>query len=123
MPRTIGRDAKCEKRDQPRGVQRRAVREAQRQRAAVLRAALSSHPCPQRAGRHREHLLDRGVELPHALEPRRERDPGDRHRGRLEQEASGLRALGAREGAADARLLEDWLERCGAEDLQLGVLE
>ena len=95
---TPGNGAQPEERDQALRVQRRAVGQAQRQRAAVLWTPMSARSHAQRARRHREHLPDRRVELTHALKARREGHVGDRQRGRLEQDASGLRALGASEG-------------------------
>ena len=47
--------------------------------------------------RRREHLADRLVELADAREAGRERDLGERQRGRLDQQAGGLRALRAGE--------------------------
>jgi hypothetical protein len=111
--------ASAEERDKSLGIQRRAVGQAQRQRAAVLLAPVSTRSRTQLAGRQCEHLLDRGVELAHALKAGGERHAGDRHGGGLEQDARGLRALGAGER-----------ERTGAHDgdelavhVALGVAE
>ncbi len=108
-----------QERDESVGVQRRAVGQAQRQRAAVLEAPVSARACAQLAGRQREHLLDRRVELAHAVKARRERHLDDRQLRRLDQDARRLRALGAGER-----------ERAGADDrdelavhVTLGVAE
>ena len=85
--------AQAQERDQPIRVQRRSVRESQRQRVVLLRVLSLLRPRAQLTRRHREHFSHRRVELAHALKARGERDACDRHSRRLEQDASGLRAL------------------------------
>ena len=91
-----GDGARREEREQLVDLDRRAVGQAQGDRAGAGRVRPAA-PLPQLARRQREHLAHRVVELAHAREAGRERDLGEAELGRLDQRARRLRALRAGE--------------------------
>src|SRR6202011_922433 len=85
--------------------------ETERHRAGDEAAPAPSRG-PQVCGWEREHLADRVVELPDAVETGRARDGGDRQVGGLDQYARRLRPLSARDR-----------ERAGAQLAQEQAME
>src|ERR1700733_2355802 len=114
-----GHAAHGEKGNEPVGVERGAVGQPQRQRAAVLGLPVSTRADAQGGGRGGEDLLDGRVELADALKASCKGNAGDRHGGRLEQDSGGLRALSAGEGEwTGADSIEE-----PAVDVALGVAQ
>src|SRR6516225_3239138 len=72
--------AACKERDRPQAVEGHSVWQSQREHPTVLRLAVHTRPRTQGGWRRCEDLLDRRVELAHALKARGKADLSHRQR-------------------------------------------